>query len=343
MEKTERKKRSKTGLVLLVVGLLFLVMAPVWRFGIAPLFIRLPRDLENRSTYEGYIKVFVDRETSKFYPEGQELTTRIRIENEDLAVPDQCTSKVLVISEHVELTDMDTGQALEGLHADTTHVLDRRTCENVPGVIEGVDRTGYSIKLPMGAEKKGYPMWDDDLGRSVSCEFVGVTGFDGVKHKDIPVYIYHLGGKMENMAEPPPGLPATMSGKKIKEMAGRELPISDEAEIPLEYYKKNDVTMYVEPQTGSTVYVPKNHYEYYVKNAPGASPAYLKLAEVEYGRTLSVARADVDGTVKYIRLIDLDKRGVPLGFLVIGSVLAGVGLLLVLKARRRRQPDDVTS
>ncbi|MFH1150155.1 MAG: porin PorA family protein [Actinomycetota bacterium] len=331
MEEKKGRKRSRAGVVLLVAGLVLLVAAPVWRFAIAPLFIRLPEDLENRSTYEGHFKVFADPQTSRFYPEGQEVTTRIRISNEDLPVPGKCDSEVLVLSERVEITDMDTGKVLEGLRGETTHVLDRRTCENVPGVIEGIDRTGYSVTFPLGAGKRGYPIWDDDLDRSVSCEFVRADTFDGIEHKDLPVYVYHLGGKMEKMAHPPPGLPESVSGKQVKELAGRDLPISDQAEIALEYYKKNDVTFYVEPETGSIVYVPKNHYEYHVKNAPGATPEYLKLAEVEYGRTLEAAREGADKTVKYVRLIDLDKRGIPLGFLLLGAVLSMTGLVLVLR------------
>ena len=86
------------------------------------------------------------------------------------------------------------------------------------------------------------------------------------------------------------------------------------------------------------VYVPRNHYEYYVKNAPGASPAYIKLATIDYSRVLASARDGIDASAKYFGLLDLDQKWTPLSFLVWGCVLLAVGVLLTVRSRRRTAP-----
>ncbi|MHB8894692.1 MAG: porin PorA family protein [Candidatus Geothermincolia bacterium] len=326
-------KHSKSAIILIVLGVLLVAFAPVWRFVIGPSFIKLPADLEVISSYEGTLRVFADRATSQFYPDGQSITTPLDIRAEDRSVESKGNSKVIVLDEHVVVKDAKTGQPLEGVRPDATYVLDRRTCENIPGVIKGVDRTGYTVKFPMLARKRDYPMWDDELGRHVFAEFQRVAKVDGNKHKGIRVYVYKTPGKIEKMARPPAGLPETVSGKQIREMTGMNVP--DSASMSLEYYKKTESETWVEPLTGTVVFVPRHHYEYYVKNAPGKSPEYLKLAEVDYARTSSNAREDADNSVKYIRMINADLIGAPGMFLATGVILIVVGLLLGMRATKK--------
>jgi len=74
---------------------------------------------------------------------------------------------------------------------------------------------------------------------------------------------------------------------------------------------------------------------YYVKNAPGGSPTYRKLAEVEYSKDPASTREDIDNSRKYGRLINFDLRLVPLSFLVWGLVLLAVGIILRRRAARK--------
>jgi len=329
-------KRSRGGLVLIVIGALLIALAPAWLFGIGPLFIRLPADLKVDTAYAGKLTLYADRVTSKFYPPGQEVVVPLTIQARDHAVPSRSSKRVLVMDERVAVTDSGTGQPLSGVRPDATYAVDRKTCENVPGFIEGIDRTGYSLTFPIGSRKKSYPLWDDELGRSAYCNFTRATRMDGNKYKGVTVYVYDMPGDMEKMSKPPPGLPANMTGKKLKEISGMsDLPIPDGAGIALEYFKKTELTQYVEPRTGMVVYVPRNHYEYYVKNAPGASPAYIKLASIDYARVLANARDGIDASAKYFGLLDLDQKWAPLSFLVWGCVLLFIGVVLTIRARRK--------
>src|SRR5665811_469410 len=72
-----RLRRSRAGLALVVTGCILLLLAPAWRLVIAPLFIRLPDDLEVIGAYTGKMTLFAERQTSKFYPPGLEVTTPI--------------------------------------------------------------------------------------------------------------------------------------------------------------------------------------------------------------------------------------------------------------------------
>jgi hypothetical protein len=72
-----------------------------------------------------------------------------------------------------------------------------------------------------------------------------------------------------------------------------------------------------------------------VKNAPGASPAYIKLASIDYARVLANARDGIDASAKYFGLLDLDQKWAPLSFLVWGCVLLFIGVVLTIRARRK--------
>jgi hypothetical protein len=325
-------------IVLAITGLVLVAFAPVWRFVIGPSFIKLPADLTVHSSFTGTLQVFADRATTRFYPNGKSVDTALAIDARDSSVPSRGNGSVLVLDEHVQVKDAGTSLALEGVRPDTTYVLDRSTCQNVPGYIEGIERTGYTVKYPMLAQKKSYPMWDDELGRTILSKFKGTTTVDGDKYKGISAYIYETEGEMEKMVKPPPGLPRTISGKQVREMSGMIMP--DNAEFTLEYYKKTVSKDHVEPKTGTVVATPEHHYEYYVKNGPGMSPTYLKLARVEYKSTAARSRKDVDGTVKYIRLINADLQGAPAMFLVLGVVFIVVAVVVDMRSSKKRRAGD---
>jgi hypothetical protein len=328
-------KHSRAAIVLAIIGLLLVAFAPVWRFVIGPSFIKLPADLSVYSSFDGTLEVFADRATNRFYPNGQSIVTKLAVEARDKSVPSKGDDSTIVLDEHVIVRDATTRAVLDGLRPDTTYVLNRSTCQNVPGYIEGIDRTGYTVKYPMLAQRKSYPMWDDELGRAVSSEFAGTTKANGNKYKGIPVYIYRTPGTMEKMAKPPAGLPDSISGKQIREMTGMNM--ADTSSFTLEYYKKTVSTEYVEPKTGTVVATPEHHYEYYVKNGMGMSPTYLKLARVEYKSTPARSRKDVDNTVKYIRLIDADLRAAPAMYLVMGLALMLLAVVLEIRIHTRGQ------
>lgn len=323
------ERRRRPGIVTAVIGCILILAAPAWRFGIGPLFIRLPGDLKNVSTRTGKMTVYADRTTSRFYPAGREVVTGLTIDNEDIGDPSMSDPGALVVKERVTMRDSSTGQVLEGMRPPTIYILDRRTCENIPGRIDGIDRIGFTIKLPMLAEKKNYQVWDDDLDGTVVARFVKTGRVDGDRVKSVGVYVYRIASDIDRMAKPPPGVPESITGKAAKELTGNpRLPVADTAEIEIEYFKKTDAIMYVEPKMGTVLATPSYRYTYYVKNAPGQSPKYVKIAEVELSTDPASVRHDVDASRKYTRLIDLDLRWTPLSFLASGLALLALGFFI---------------
>jgi len=336
-------KRRATGIVLVVIGGVFLLMAPVWRLAIAPLFIRIPVDLEVESKFKGTLKVFLDRQKMVPYPRGAEEVVPLGIHATEEAVPGQTDPDTIVIHETVVVKDGRTGQPLEGVRPNRYYVLDRMTCENVPyGIRVGgktfkTDRYGYSLKYPMDAEKTTYEFYDDELKRTIPSEFVAASRIDGREYKDVEVYSYRIDTGMEKMAQPPPGVPAELTGKVIKELLGMPgLPISDSTRIPLDYYKKLDAVQVVEPRTGIVVDTPKNEYSYYVNTAPTGAPNYMKIATVSYSTPGGAAASVIDDCAKYFGLMDADVVGIPLMFLVVGISLLAPGVVIL----SRKAPAD---
>jgi len=90
------------------------------------------------------------------------------------------------------------------------------------------------------------------------------------------------------------------------------LPVADSAETKIEYFKRTSATMYVEPKTGTVVNTASHRDAYYVKNAPGSSPTYMKIAEVAYSTDPTSVKRYIDDGARDRGRIDLDLKWVPL-------------------------------
>jgi len=319
---------------------ILVLLALLWRFSIGPLLIRLPDDLSDSSVQSGRMTVLADRVNSGSFPPGE---TKILIENEDVSVPSQSDRRMLVVKERVTVRDKNTGQVLEGLREPTSYVLDRRTCENIPGIIHGINRVGYTIMLPMLSKKKAYQMWDDELRRTITANFVKTDRLDGDRSKGVEVYVYRINGDFEKMVKPPPGAPEFITGQEAKEMTGNPgLPVADSAETKIEYFKRTSATMYVEPKTGTVVNTASHRDAYYVKNAPGSSPTCMKIAEVAYSTDPTSVKRYIDDGARDRGRIDLDLKWVPIGLLGWATVWLALAVFLYHREKRRYSSDAGT-
>lgn len=321
-------KLSKTSIVLIVIGAILVIAAPIWRWVVAPQFIRIPDDIEVESVYEGTLTLYADPDTMVFYTDGKEIP--VDITRTDTSVPEKSSSDVAVIRETVEVKNRETGEILEEYGWDRAYALDRQTSENVS--YEGVekDRKGYYIMLPMGTETKSYDMWDEDLERTGEVDFIKKETRSGEKHKSVEVYVFGTDSDLERIYGTPPGMPAELSGAQIKELLqDPSVDLPDTLMLPIEYYKKTEVQLVVEPRTGAFVDIPLYHEEYYANKAlPGDDPDYILLAEIDYSQIEENVMTVVDDTAEYFGLLDLVKLWIPLIFLVMGLIFLLVGLFL---------------
>jgi hypothetical protein len=325
---------SRASIIVIVIGALLVIMAPVWKWAIGPQFVRLPTDLDTSFSYDGTLKVYANPQTMTLLPAGQEQVTKLRITGTEKAVPSKSSSGIVVFHEKVVIKDAATGQVL-ALGWEKTYALDRKTSQNVAGHSSDIARENLTVTFPIGTEKRSYLLWDDDTRNSGEAKFVKEQTLDGVDHKGVKVYVYQLSVGPDEMRNPPAGgLPSSMSGSQVKKILNNpNLPIPDDMKIPIAYFKKTSDTIVVEPRTGVKV-GGKVHMEYSVNTAISGPLSYKTIAVIDYGQTSRSVQTAIDGSAKYFGLMDLDTTWMPLFSLIIGLILVVVGLFI---GRRPKQ------
>jgi Porin PorA len=326
---------SRYSIIVIVIGALLVIMAPIWKWAIGPQFVKLPTDLDTSFSYNGTLKVYANPQTMTLLPAGQEQVTRLKITGSEKAVPSKSSSGVVVFQEKVVIKDAATGKIL-ALGWEKTYALDRKTSQNVNGHSSDISREDLTVTFPIGTEKRSYLLWDDDTRSSSEAKFVKEQTIDGVDHKGVKVYVYQLSVGPDEMRNPPAGgLPSQMSGSQVKKILNNpDVPIPDDMKIPIAYFKKTLNTIVVEPRTGVKV-GGKVHMEYSVNTAIAGPLSYKTIAVIDYGQTPGSVKTAIDGSAKYFGLMDLDMTWTPLFSLVVGLIMVVVGLFL------RRRPEHV--
>jgi hypothetical protein len=158
--------------VLLVIGVIVLVVAAIWRPVAAPQLTKLPTSLDISYQFTGTYTGYVNQSTGARLAAPQNLP--LSIGRQVKAVP----SKLVVNDASAVMIGPDkTSQILQ-------YVLDRSTAKSVnspysyalvPGNV--VDRAGsYSLGPPPGADTaKIYPMWVDEIGKAVPITYANAT------------------------------------------------------------------------------------------------------------------------------------------------------------------------
>jgi hypothetical protein len=323
-------KRSKAGLVLLIIGLVFLILTPIWKWGIGPSLVKIPDNVNTPSVYEGILTLHVDPTTLSLLPPEMAVKIPLTITRVDKSDKAKYTGSVAVIEETMDAKGPG-GKSF--LTYDKFFAMDRHTSKNVSGNGSDADRTGYYVLLPFGTQKKAYPMWDDDTGKTGDIEFVKEETRDGFKNKDVPVYIFE-GSGTDTTVKPPLGLPDKLAGAQIKALvAGMPgvgpLNLVDTQEYPITYLKSTEATAAVEPRTGTFNDVEVKE-EYTVDTSSLGIPN-IKLATLEYDQTPENVAWNIDFNAKNFGLLDLAHLWVPLILLVLGIALFVPGLILFLR------------
>ena len=328
--------RHRVGIIVIAIGVILAIAAPVWKWAIAPMFIEIPNDLSIESVYEGTLKLYADADNMEFYPEGQEVTLPVTITRKDSSVPEKSDSEAAVIREVVEVVGPDKEVLISW---DKYFALDRKTALNLPGHNSDRDREGYYVMLPMGAEQVTYEMWDDDTELTGDAVFISEETRDGNDFKDVTVYVYEAKGNLEPMLEPPLGLPEQLSGKEIKVILNDpSINLADDTMLPIEYLKQASVTIVAEPRTGAIVDLPAYHEKYYVNaGLPGKPANNIIMGELDYKQTSESVALVIDESAKYFALLDLVTMWLPLMLLVVGLIMIILGVLL----RVRKQSADI--
>ncbi len=164
-------------IVLLVIGLVVLVVAVIWRPVVVPQLTKLPTSMNQTVQFAGTFTGYVNQATGTRLaaPENLPLSMNRQVK----AVANQSTSADLVV--------MDVTQTAIGPQKSTAvlqYVLNRSTTKNVksphayalvPSNV--VDRSGsYSLGPPPGVDTaRTYPLWIDEIGRAIPLTYQHAT------------------------------------------------------------------------------------------------------------------------------------------------------------------------
>jgi Porin PorA len=324
-------KRSKVGLVLIIIGALIVALAPIWKWGVGPMLLKIPDTIDTVSYYEGVLTLYVDPSSLSPLPEEMAVKVPLQITRTDKSAPERSSGDVAVIKE-TQLAKGPGGKAF----VDVTkyYALDRKTAENVTSDEADVkDREGYSILLGFYVDKDGtYPIWDDDTRTTGDLEFVEETTLDGYTSKDVPAIVWRGSGK-EPTVGPVLGLPAEVSGAMIKSLLNNPaLPFGDTDMYPIQYVKSTDATVITGIKVGQFLSVP-NYKEDYFIDASEAGLGEIKIATLEYGQTPASIKTSTDEGTEAYGLLDAVGIYIPLGLLIVGLIILVIGLILFLRKK----------
>lgn len=324
-------KRSKAGLVLIIIGVVFVALAPIWKWGLGPQLLKIPDTIDTVSYYEGVLTLNIDPNSLQPLPPDMAVKVPLAITRTDVSAPEKSSGSVAVIKE----TQLAKGPGGKSFVDVTKYfALDRKTAKNVTSDEADVkNRTGYTILLGFHVDKDGtYPIWDDDTRTTGDLEFIEETTLNGYTSKDVPAIVWRGSGK-EKAVVPPLGLPEKVSGAQVKALlANPALPYNDTEMYPITYLKSTDATVITGIKVGQFLKIPDYKEEYFV-DATDAGLGEIKLATLQYHQTpASVKKSTDEGTEAYI-LVDAVGMYIPLGLLIIGLVILGIGLILYLRKK----------
>ncbi|MFE5486051.1 DUF3068 domain-containing protein [Streptomyces sp. NPDC056527] len=311
-----RRSTSPLSLILLGSGVFLLVLTQLLVWYVEPRAKRTPTDVNSTTVFSGQGSYF---DTGSVATVDDQTITITRNVLGNVAESERSGNAIWDVS-----TQIDTPKTLpladprKSLQWTTERwVTDRRTnlpvhcCEEKPG-FEG---EAY-LKFPFDVEKRAYTWWDSTLGAAVPLEFEEVTEVDG-----------HEGYRFVGTVE------ATATGTRMVPgvLVGSTKPGQVLAE---EWYSNARIELTVDRRTGrimNAAIAPTK-----TLRAPGSQKDAVTLLSSERleftdeTRLEQVKLASEDG-----RRLKLLGETVPLAGGVLGGLLAAVGVVLLIRGRRR--------
>ncbi|WP_460304810.1 PorA family protein [Actinocorallia aurea] len=299
--------RRTIGIVLLVLGFLGVALAVLLRFQVAPKLIAAPNDRYGVATLTGPSATYLDLAT------GRPVSAPMMITATTRSVTDQSTDEIAVWDSFTAVQRVSDEEVMSA--SEWRLAFDRRTAElktccsaHVNGNT-AISQSGLGLMFPTNdrLEKKDYTRFDASTARTWKAEYVGEETVEGVKAykftqkidgavlgapSDVPAYLFGAGAK------------GSVSAEKV-------------------YY--SEVTVWVEPRTGSTVNQVQK-IDTRLRNVADGTEVSALAGEFTF---TDESRADlVSGTEDSLAKIQLLKLTGPLVLLLGGLVLIAGGVLL---------------
>lgn len=319
--------RRKIGLILMGLGVLMLVLAPLSRWYAYPRLAVVPDDVAERVSEgrdvtvldlgavvsgEGPITRVTDvRSVRKIIPDVDDGTGQVAVWETGVTTFDElgagATAQENVLSYYEERVAFDrhTAAGVGGRDQYYTPTGDERD-------LQQVNHNGYYFKLPFLTEEGDYQFWDSTIQQARPMVFAGEDQLSG-----LPVYrfVQHIEPQPVSAVE----VPGALFGQRSPVVADRVY--------------SNTRTIWVEPQTGAII-KGQEEQDSYLEFEGERGPAIIQ-GSIAY--TDQQVAANVDEYAGLARTLEQVRTTLPIAALTAGAVLAIVGLVLARRPHRARR------
>lgn len=327
--------RRSIGLVLVGLGVLMLVLAPMARWYAYPRLAVVSNDVAERVSTGSDITVL---DLGAVVRQEAEIERVTDVRSVRRIIPDQGESTGDVAVWDTSVTNFDelgagaTPEENVLSYFEERVAFDRRSADAVDGHDQyytptgeradrvEVDHQGYYFKLPFGTEQRTYAFWDSTIQDTRPLRFRSETTLEG-----LPVYVF------EQVIEPTPvsalEVPGALFGQTGSIVADR--------------IYSNTRTLWVEPQTGAVIKGQEVQDSYL--DFEGTRGPTIVQGTLAY--TGDQVAANVDEFADSAERLELVRDTVPVAAAAGGAVLVILGLLLARRGsysgkRRAPLPDE---
>lgn len=313
-------KSQRANLALFIIGLALIVLAPTWRFAVAPAIKLVATDTDRISFYPGTLTTYVAA-PGKTVVGAEPRKTAVTLQRRYSNPVGRSTGKVAVLKVDSQLIDSaDKTRLSETVH---TYAIDRRTARQVPGHGSDMDRTGYYYFFPFNTPQSDLEVWDD-LSASPRTAVYARSGHEyGV---DVYAFTVKYAGKAVPV---PAGFPSTMTGAEFRSLVPAvTYPIGDADFLEITYKGNLSSEFLVEPVSGTQVGVVSNEESVYMSvedRSRGLSFTQV-VFKLDYREDAASLQEGGNWAKDEVAKIDLQFKWLPLVYLVLGFACTLIGL-----------------
>lgn len=303
---------KKFCLALVVIGIIFFVIAPLWMFIIAPSQLMIPEDVSESITYTGEASVANPQDLSQLAG-----PFNLTIEREYRGIDTIKNGQVIIINETAKVTIESPFTPVE--EQSYLMAVNRKTCEhlNEDGASWDHARTGQ-FTFGFHPEKKDRKFWLHDINDTVTAEYDGTTKYEGLN-----VIKYSMKGD----------IPVTNNEELVTQYAGLTYYYGNSILNTL--YLKEDTTVYVDDTTGMIVYLDRTT-EFYgeVFNLQTNTTHSITYSQLSYKFDDETAERLVKDAKNAAFSMGMVENNLPILFLVIGIGFIATSYALNVHAHR---------
>jgi hypothetical protein len=301
--------RRLAAYVVIMLGFLFLFLAPFLHWYAVPRLQKAPLDKYDKIVATGFGKYF---NTS---PKFLRLVGPVPVENIQIfrGNPAAGNSEDASYQEFNTLRDLQNGNIIQATKLIVA--FDRVTGFAVSCCGEDPKETGLTLKFPFGAQKETYQLYDNTGQRAFPVKFIREGDIQGLR-----VYVYEGSGGPSVISHL--DVPGTLVGQP------------DQATVTADISYLERTTTWIEPETGAVI----KGSQYAVQYLSFQGHQIQPLADLHLTYDDATVTHHVSDSKRDLQQLHLVKSAIPIYGPIAGLVLVVLGALLLRGQRAPREP-----